>query len=76
MIIILKIFLILQIIIIGSVEYIVFKQFRDSKLTEEYDNSNLFGKLITNAMFYIVTSCILSTMIFLFYILFSNISIL
>ncbi len=75
MVIILKIVILIYVLVLGSVEYILYNQFKESKLTEEYDNSNMFGKLIAHSLFFITSSAIASTLIFLFYILFSKITI-
>ena len=75
MVAILKIVLVTFMIGISFVQYYLYKDFVFSKKTDEYDNSNMMGRLLSNIMFFTISSGLVSLFVFLVYILFSKITI-
>jgi len=75
MAIILKLILFIYVLGLAAIQYFLYIQFQESKKTEDYDNSNLFGKIIITLIFIITSSAIISSLIFLFYILLSKITV-
>lgn len=75
LVIILKICLLIYIFLLGISAKEMYKEYKESKKTEEYDNSNLFGKILVNTISFVTFSAIAGMIVFLLYIISSKISI-
>jgi len=75
MVIILKICLFVYIVLLSLSGHKIYKEYEISKKSEEYDNSNLFGKILISTIFYITISAFCGMVVFLIYMILSKITI-
>jgi len=75
MVIVLKICIFIYLVVILFIAHNLYKDYKVSKTSKEYDEANLFGKIIINSSFYILVGAILSLATFIINILFSKITI-
>jgi len=67
--------LVIIIIAMGTVGYSVYKMFRASFKTNDFENSSIMGKMISQLLFYGISTGILTMIVFLLVIVFSKITI-
>ena len=75
MVITLKIIICIFLLAIGTTGFYIFKMFKNSLNTTEYEESSLLGKLLNQLLFIVIAAGLLSLSTFLFVTLFSNVTI-
>jgi len=75
MVITLKIIICIFLLAIGIAGYSIFRMFKDSIDSEDYDNISLLGKLLNQLLFTTIAAGLLSLISFLSVVLFSTITI-
>lgn len=75
MVLITKIVALVALISFLYIGYVLFRDYKETLKSQNYEESSLFGKVLINLTFICINACILCTTIFLMFLIMSQITI-